>query len=159
MKMTEKHAENIISRYRTIRREDLIPVLQEICEAEGYLSRETIVKVARAAGLSTTKVFGLATFYDNFRFSPRGKVHLVICNGTTCYLNGSGALLARLKEELGIEPGETTRDGLFSYEISNCMGNCYSGPLVIINGEYYLKVKPDKLVSLINSIKKQQQTL
>ncbi len=157
MKKTEKIAENIISRYRKVRREDLIPILQEIQEAEGFLSKEAIIRVAKAAGISSTKVYGVATFYDNFRFNPRGKFHLVICNGTSCYINGSKLLLNRLKDELGIEPGETTSDGIFSYEVSNCLGGCSNGPILIVNGEYYLNVKPERLTDLIDSIKKQLQ--
>lgn len=159
MKKAEKQAESIIGKYRNIRREDLIPILQEIQDETGYLSKEVLVKVAKATGLSVTKIYGLATFYDQFRFFPQGKCNIILCNGTSCYMNGAGSMAAKIKEELGIEPGEITRDGNFSYEHSHCVGGCSCGPVLIVNGEYRLNVKPDQISSLISSLKKQQQVL
>ena len=78
--------ESIIKKYKQGRREDLIPLLQEIQECVGFLSEEAIVKVGGHLGLSTTKIFGLATFYDQFKFFPEGRVHIRVCNGTSCYL-------------------------------------------------------------------------
>jgi len=153
MKKSEKQIDNIIGKYRQIRREDLIPLLQEIQEETGYLPMEAIVRIGKLAGLSTTKIYGLATFYDQFRFSRRGKVHLVICNGTSCYINGAGAVTNKIREILGIEPGETTRDGIFSYELSNCMGGCLYGPVLIVNGEYHLRIKADQIPDLINMLR------
>ncbi len=91
-------------------REDLIPLLQEIQAENGYLSEESIVRVGGHLGLSTTKIFGLATFYDQFRFIPSGKVHLKICHGTSCFMNGSQAIIDKFKEELKISPGQTTQE-------------------------------------------------
>jgi len=159
MRKNENVIDAIISRYKSGKREDLIPLLQEIQEETGYLSEEALKKVGRLMGLSTTKIYGLATFYDHFRFTPLGKYHFVVCNGTGCYLNGSGAVIARIREELGIEPGETTRDGRFSYELSNCMGGCIHGPLLIVNGKYHLKVKPEQIQSMINMFRKESENL
>lgn len=143
----------ILKKYKQGKREDLIPLLQEIQEDSGYLSEEAIVKVGSFLGLSTTKIFGLATFYDRFRFIPSGKIHISICHGTSCFLNGSQAIINKIKEETGILPGQTTRDGNFSYEIVSCMGGCNNGPVINVNGEYHTHVKAEQLPELIKKLK------
>ena len=143
----------ILKKYKQGKREDLIPLLQEIQEDSGYLSEEAIVKVGSFLGLSTTKIFGLATFYDRFRFIPSGKIHISICHGTSCFLNGSQAIINKIKEETGILPGQTTRDGNLSYEIVSCMGGCNNGPVINVNGEYHTHVKAEQLPELIKKLK------
>lgn len=145
--------DSILGKYKSGRREELIPLLQEIQEEHGMISEEAIVKVGALIGLSTTKIYGLATFYDQFRFSPTGKVHLRICNGTTCYINGAQSIIKIIKEELGIDPGETTRDGSFSFDVVTCMGGCSNGPIICSNGEYYTYMRPEQIPSLISSLK------
>jgi NADH-quinone oxidoreductase E subunit len=149
----EKGLDDILEKYKSGRREDLIPLLQEIQESSGFLSEEAIVKVGSLLNLSTTKIYGLATFYDEFRFIPRGKVHIKICNGTSCFLNGSGSVIRKMKEILGIEPGQTTRDGNFSFEIVTCMGGCTNGPVLLINGDFQTHIKPEQLPDLVNRLK------
>lgn len=145
--------ESILNKYKSGRKEDLIPLLQEIQEENGLLSEESIVKVGNLLGMSTTKIFGLATFYDQFRFIPAGKIHLKICHGTTCFLNGSQSVIQRIKDELGIDPGQTTRDGSFSFEIVSCMGGCNNGPVIYVNGEYYNHIKAEKIPEFISKLR------
>lgn len=145
--------DKILKKFKQGKREDLIPLLQEIQEAVGYLSEEAIVKAGSFLGLSTTKIFGLATFYDRFRFLPPGKIQIRICHGTSCFLNGSQGLINKIKDETGVNAGQTTRDGNFSYEIVSCMGGCHSGPLINVNGEYHIHVKADQLPDLIKKLK------
>lgn len=143
----------IIRKYRKGKREDLIPLLQEIQEKTGYLSEEAIISIGNHLGLSTTKIFGLATFYDQFRFFPAGKIHIKICNGTSCFLNGSQGIIDKIKEETGILPGQTTRDGILSYEVVTCMGGCSNGPVITVNGNYYSHVSPAMIPDLIKKLK------
>jgi NADH-quinone oxidoreductase E subunit len=145
--------DTIIKKYKSGKREDLIPLLQEIQEEAGYLSEEAIVRVGSYLGLSTTKIYGLATFYDRFRFIPAGKIHIRICNGTSCFLSGSKLILDRIAEETGVQPGQTTRDGLFSYEIVSCMGGCHNGPVLNVNGEYYTHIRAEQLPELLKRLK------
>lgn len=144
---------DILEKYRPAKREDLIRILQHIQESEGYLSEDAIVETGRYLGLSTTKIYGLATFYDEFRFLPAGKIHIRICNGTSCYLNGSAGLISKIRELTGIEPGQTTRDGLFSYELVSCMGGCTNGPVITVNGEYMTHIRPEQLPDILARIK------
>jgi len=149
----EKVIDEILTKYRKGRREDLIPILQEIQKSVGYISEDAVIRVGDLLNLSTTKISGLATFYDQFRFFPKGKVHIRLCHGTSCFMNGSGSILTSLKEELGIEPGQTTRDGRFSYEIVACMGGCSSGPVIMVNDEYTTSVKVAQIPALIKKLK------
>ena len=143
----------ILKKYKQGKREDLIPLLQEIQDHLGYLSEEAIVKTGSFLGLSTTKIFGLATFYDRFRFIPSGKIQIRICHGTSCFLNGSQAIINKIREETGVMPGQTSRDGNFSYEIVSCMGVCCNGPVINVNGQYYTHIKAEKLPELIKRFK------
>jgi NADH-quinone oxidoreductase subunit E len=143
----------ILKKYKSGKREELIPLLQEIQEYLGYLSEEAIIKVGSFLGLSTTKIYGLATFYDRFRFIPSGKIQIRICNGTSCFLNGSKSIIDKIREETGILPGQTTRDGNFSYEIVSCMGGCHNGPVINVNGEYHTHIKAAQLPELIRKLR------
>jgi NADH-quinone oxidoreductase subunit E len=143
----------ILKKYKQGKREDLIPLLQEIQENMGYLSEDAIIKVGGFLGMSTTKIFGLATFYDRFRFFPSGKIQITVCHGTSCFLNGSQTIINKIKEETGVMPDQTTRDGNFSFEIVSCMGGCHNGPLINVNGEFHTHVKAEQLPDLIKKLK------
>lgn len=143
----------ILKKYKQGKREDLIPLLQEIQNDLGYLSEEAIVKTGGFLGLSTTKIYGLATFYDKFRFIPSGKIQIMICNGTSCFLNGSQSIINKIKEETGVLQGQTTRDGNFSYEVVSCMGGCCNGPVISVNGQYNTHIKAEQIPELIKRLK------
>jgi len=145
--------EDILGQYRAGSHESLIPILQDIQAEEGYLSENAIVQIGRFLEMSTTKIYGLATFYDRFRFIPCGKVHLRICNGTSCFINGSEAVIKAIRETLGIEPGQTTRDGKFSYELTSCMGGCNEGPVINAGDIYHTHVRPDDIPEMITRFK------
>ena len=139
----------ILKKYKQGKREELIPLLQEIQSDLGFISEEAIIKVGNFLVLSTTKIYGLATFYDKFRFIPSGKIRIKICHGTSCFLNGSQAIISKMKEETGILPGQTTRDGLLSYEIVSCMGGCNNGPLLDVNDQYYTRINVAQVPELL----------
>lgn len=143
----------ILKKYKQGKREDLIPLLQEIQDYLGYLSEEAIIKTGNFLGLSTTKIYGLATFYDRFKFIPSGKIQINVCHGTSCFLNGSQSIINKLREETGVVKGQTTRNGIFSYEIVSCMGGCCNGPVININGKYHTHIKAEQLPELIKRLK------
>jgi NADH:ubiquinone oxidoreductase subunit E len=145
--------ENILKHYQAGSKENLIPILQEIQAEEGFISEESVVTTGKFLGISTTKIFGLATFYDQFRFIPMGRVHLRICNGTTCFLNGSGQVISAIREAFGIDPGQTTRDGRFSFEIASCMGGCNEGPVVKMGDEYFTHVRAEDIPEMVRKLK------
>ena len=145
--------ENIFSKYPKARREDLIPLLQDIQEAEGCLDKESIVAVGTYLGISISKVYSLATFYDNFRFSKRGKNHIVICRGTTCYLNRSEDIINAIREEIGISPWQTSSDGIFSLELVSCQGACHTGPVFSVNGKIIKISQGENINRIIRDLK------
>ncbi|MGA1977249.1 MAG: NAD(P)H-dependent oxidoreductase subunit E [Bacteroidales bacterium] len=151
--MEVKGIEEVIRKYKSGRREDLIPLLQEIQDVYGHLSEEAIIKVGKFVGLSTTKIYGLATFYDQFRFVPSGKIRIRVCNGTTCFLNGSKSIIDKIREETGLVSGQTDRDGNFSYEVVTCMGGCNNGPLISINNDFRTFVRPEQIPDLIKRLR------
>jgi NADH-quinone oxidoreductase E subunit len=134
-------------------RENLIPLLQEIQMHEGYLSEETIKKVGAALNLPTSKVYGVATFYNQFRFEPTGKYHIQLCRGTACHVLGSASVLAKLEKHLKIKAGQTSKDNLFSIEIVACIGACGLAPVISVNGEFHAKLTPESITEIIDTYK------
>jgi NADH-quinone oxidoreductase subunit E len=145
--------EDILRRYRSGSHDSLIPILQEVQAAEGFIPEEAIVKIGSFLGMSTTKIYGLATFYDQFRFVPFGKVHLRICNGTTCFINGSTPIINAVKEAFGTDPGQTTRDGRFSFELTACMGGCNEGPVIKVGNDYYSHLRSEDIPEMVRKLK------
>lgn len=130
-------------------RDLLIPLLQEIQEEQGFISRESVTEVGRHLGLPASKIYGVATFYNQFRFQPLGKNHVQVCRGTACHVKGSQSIFDSLRMQLGIEPGETSRDGRFSLEVVACLGACGLAPLICINGEFHGGVTCDSVGKIL----------
>lgn len=146
---TSQAIDRILEKYRGASRDALIPILQKVQEEVGYLSQEAIVQIGKEFDLPASKIYGVATFYNQFRFQPQGKYHFMVCRGTACHVKGSKKLLESVVSALGIQPGQTTRDLLFSLEVVACMGACGLAPVVCVNGEFYAKVTPMKLANII----------
>ncbi|MBN2445353.1 MAG: NADH-quinone oxidoreductase subunit NuoE [Phycisphaerae bacterium] len=130
-------------------RDQLIPILQAAQDRFGYLSRDTMVRVGQHLRLPVSKIYGVATFYNQFRFQPRGRVHIQVCRGTACHVKGSARVLDAIKHALKVEPGQTTRDGEFSLEVVACIGACGLAPVITINGEFHAGVTPDSVRKLV----------
>ena len=136
---------------------ELIPILQDVQHAYGYLSKSNMLKISEHLGMSPNEVYGVASFYQQFKFIPSGKHIISVCLGTACFVKGGKILAETVKTKLGIEPGETTEDGLFSFERVACLGCCALAPVVQIDGEVFGQVKPSKLLRLINRIIKDEK--
>lgn len=141
--------DEIISRYKQGSREALLPLLQDIQDVFGYLNEEAVLKVGKHINLPTAKVYGIATFYDQFRFLPKGKNHIKLCRGTSCHMHGSLNLLLEVERILNIKVGQTTRDGRFSLELVSCVGACSAAPVLNINGEFHIALSVQDIVALI----------
>lgn len=138
-------------------KDQLIPILQAIQEKEGYLSEESVVKVGRHLRMPASKIFGVATFYNQFRFEPLGKHHIQVCRGTACHVLGSATVLEKIQDILKIKPGQTSRDGMFSLEVVACIGACGLAPVICINGEFYAKVKENTIEEIIENCRKTEE--
>ncbi|MBN2410123.1 NADH-quinone oxidoreductase subunit NuoE [candidate division KSB1 bacterium] len=132
----------------------LIPILQEIQETEGYLSEEEMQKVAGFTRLPVSRVYGVATFYNQFRLQPLGEYVIRVCRGTACHVKGSLDVLTTLENELGIKAGETTKDLKFSLETVACIGACSIAPVISINDEYHGHLTVKKIQKLLASFRK-----
>jgi len=139
--------------------DQLITLLQEIQEACGFLSREAILAISRHLDLPPSKVFGVATFYNQFRFHPLGRFHIQICRGTACHVKNSKAVLDAITRELGVPPGATTPDGVFSYETLACIGACGLAPAIMINGELRAKVAPEAVPAILKEHREQVEAV
>ncbi len=147
----ETTIDKILANYGDSGRDSLIPLLQEIQEKEGYLSETAIVKTGKKLKIPTSKIYGVATFYNQFRFEPVGKYHVMVCRGTACHVLGSATVLQELESTLKIKAGQTTRDGLFSIEVVACIGACGLAPVININGEFFAKVTTEKIKEIIET--------
>jgi NADH-quinone oxidoreductase subunit E len=148
--------EAVLARHPGATRDKLIPILQEVQAADGFLSEASIVRIGRHLALPASKIYGVATFYNQFRFQPKGRFHIMICRGTACHVKGSAKVLDTLTRSLKIGAGQTTRDGCFSLEVVACMGACALSPALAINGEFYPKVSPTKIVKLLDKCRQQE---
>ncbi len=147
----------IFNKYPEAGRDNLIPLLQDIQSAEGYLSQESIVEVSSYLNMPSSKIFGVATFYNQFRFQPNGKYHVQVCRGTACHVLGSATVLQEIEKQIKVKAGDTTRDGLFSIEVVACIGACGLAPVIAINGEFYAKVTAASLSEIINTYKTKEE--
>lgn len=151
--------EGIFEQFPNRRREDMIPLLQAIQDKQGYLSEETIMAVGDFLDISINKIYGVATFYDNFRFGPVGKYHIRLCHGTACHVAGAAKLLKELQRLLKIKDGECDKHGLFSLEVVSCIGACGLAPLIEVNESYHTNMNTNTLKQLIDSIREKENAV
>jgi NADH-quinone oxidoreductase subunit E len=144
----------VLTRYPNASRDSLIPILQDVQQEHGYLSREAVVRIGKHFRLPASKIHGVATFYNQFRFQPQGVNHVQVCRGTACHVKGSAAILEAIKRELKIDPGQTSRDGQFSLEVVACIGACGLAPVICVNGEFHAGVSTKSIAKIINSYRK-----
>lgn len=148
--------EQVLTRYPGAGRDKLIPILQEVQEADGYISREAVALIGRHLGVPASKIYGVATFYNQFRFTPKGRYHIMVCRGTACHVKGSADILERLERALGITAGQTSRDGRFSIEVVACIGACGLAPVICVNGEYHGKLTGDAVERIVKSYQERE---
>jgi len=146
----------ILGHYRK-EKKNLIPLLQEIQAKLGYLPREALREVARFLDIPQTEVWGVATFYNQFRFVPLGKYHTLVCMGTACHLAGGRLILEALERELDIKVGETTEDGNFSLERVACIGCCMLAPVMVVADKIHPKMTPFKVEEALIPYKQQRE--
>lgn len=115
----------------------LMPILQKAQDIYGYLPVEVLRIIAEKTGISLEEIYGVASFYSQFSFNPKGEYAISVCLGTACYVKGSKAILERITEKLGLAAGATTPDGKYSLEATRCIGACGLAPVMTINNDVY----------------------
>ena len=147
----------ILKNYTNAKRNDLIPILQNVQDKLGYIPRQAVRKIAEHLQLPASKIYGVITFYNQFRLQPIGRFHIMVCRGTACHVKGSKLITSKIIHELKINPGETTKDGLFTLTEVACIGACGLAPVISINNKFYAKVTPAKIVKIIAECRKESK--
>ncbi len=131
----------------------LIPILQEVQEAYGYLPRDVLFRIAERLELPFSQVYGVATFYSQFYLTRRGKNVIKICDGTACHVRGAARTREVLEHQLGVEPGGTTEDYQFTYEVVYCLGACALGPIAVVNGQVRGRCNAERVLKVVEGLK------
>ena len=149
-------AAEIIDGYNC-RQSNLIAILQDIQAEYNYLSEDVLTLVAEKIGVSTAKVYSVATFYENFSLEPKGKHIIKVCAGTACHVRKSGPIYDAIYEYLNLSgKKKTSADGLFTLETVACLGACGLAPVMTIDGEVHAKMTPDAALALLEKIRKEE---
>lgn len=134
---------------------NLITILQKTQEIYGYLPKCAIELISKETNISTAQIMGVATFYTQFRLEPVGKYLIMLCQGTACHVNSSELILQTIKDELGIDDGQTTQDGLFSLKCVACLGCCSLSPAMMINENTYGSLTPEKTKKILKQLREE----
>jgi NADH-quinone oxidoreductase subunit E len=161
MVKAEEHALSevgeIVRRYGADR-SSLIPILQDMQEEFGYLSEKGVDSLARLINISPNEIYGVATFYAQFRFRPPGEHTVCVCLGTACHVRGGHQILAEMERRLGVKSGETSADGKFDLERVACVGCCALAPVVVVDGKVHAGMSPRRVPSLLSQYGGQRST-
>jgi NADH-quinone oxidoreductase subunit E len=135
----------------------LISILQDIQSEERYLPEEALRMVAGHLGIPLIQVYGVATFFKAFSLEPRGKHTASVCMGTACHVRGAPAVLDEFKRQLGIEPGQTTKDMQYTLDTVNCVGACALGPVAVIDDKHQGQMRPGKVRQALKRLKRLEE--
>ena len=143
-----KQITEIVDRFKD-EKTHLMMILEAIQSEYGYIPLEVQELVSDLTGIPVAEIYGVVTFYSFFSLTPKGKYIIGVCLGTACYVKGSQLVIDKFSDLLGIKPGETTEDGLFTLDALRCIGACGIAPAISINGKVYPKVDPAKVAGII----------
>jgi NADH-quinone oxidoreductase E subunit len=135
----------------------LIPLLQEVQEEFGFVPPESIKPIAEALNMFASQVQGVITFYAGFSLKPKGRCVLKVCRGTACHVKGSRSILRLVKKELNLEEGQTSADYQFTLETVACLGACFLAPTMMVNKDYYGRLNPTKVISVLGEHRKDKE--
>jgi NADH-quinone oxidoreductase subunit E len=135
----------------------LLARLHTINAEHGYLPQEELRRAADELGVPLSQLYGAASFYASFSFEPRGRHTIQVCQGTACYIRGGDKLLEKIEAMLGVQPGETTDDRLFTLETVYCVGSCSMSPVVRVDGNTYGRLKPDRLPRILQKYRQAEE--
>ena len=130
----------------------VIPILQEIQEAYGYVPPVAIQRIAENIGIPASEIYGIVTFYAQFRLTPPGENMIRVCHGTACHLNGAEKIAHVLAQATGAKEGETSRDGKFTVERVACFGCCSLAPTIMLNGEIHGRLNPEDIRKVLGRV-------
>lgn len=130
---------------------ELIPILQEIQQEYGYLAADILTVMSEKTGIPISRIYGVATFYEQFHLEPHGRHTIRCCRGTACHVKGGPQIIDALKRVLAVEPGETTDDMRFTFETVACLGTCFLAPVMMVNNDYYGHLTTKKIKDVLEN--------
>ncbi len=128
---------------------NLVPILQQVQKAYGYLPKPILMAVSDRTGISASRIYGVATFYEQFHLVPHGRHTVRCCRGTACHVRGGPNIIKAIKQNLGVEPNETTEDMRYTFETVACLGTCFLAPVMMVNNDYYGHLNARKIKSIL----------
>ena len=128
---------------------ELIPFLQEIQNAYGYLPPPVLTELSTRTSIPASRIYGVATFYEQFYLEPRGRHTVKCCRGTACHVRGGSGIIEAIQNVLNVAPGETTEDMRFTFETVACLGTCFLAPVIMVNKDYYGNLTPNKIQGIL----------
>ncbi len=128
---------------------ELIPILQKIQESYGYLPPSVMMAVSDRTGIAASRIYGVATFYEQFYLEPHGRHTVRCCRGTACHVKGGRDIIRAISRILGVQEGETTEDMRFTFETVACLGTCFLGPVMMVNNDYYGHLASNKVRDIL----------
>ena len=149
--------DDILQAFGDVGADKLIPILQKIQNAYGYLPETILIELSGRTKIPVAKMYGVATIYEQFYLEPHGKHTVKCCRGTACHVRGAAGIVEAIEESLGISDGETTEDMLFSFETAACLGTCALAPVMMIDGTYHGKMTPNHAKAIIDELKSSEE--
>lgn len=149
--------DKILKKFTSPQKNDLGKILLEVQNEFGYLNEEVIRKIAIYVGVSATEAYGFASFYSMYNLEKPGKYVIKACKGTACHIKGANRLIKDIEDYLEIKAGETTKDGLFKFEVASCLGVCALSPVIMINDKTYSRVNSKIVKTLIDEIRGEER--
>jgi len=127
----------------------LMTTLHKVQEIFGYIPEDIMDRVSHKLQIPAAHIYGMVTFYNHFSLKPKARFQICVCKGTACYVSGGARILSAVKEELGIEVGDTTKDGLFGLAITRCLGCCGLSPVMRVNDDIYIRMVPERVPTVL----------
>jgi NADH-quinone oxidoreductase subunit E len=135
----------------------LIPMMQDIQAQCGYLPAEHLHRLGKRLNIPLSRIYAVTTFYSSFRLVPKGAHEVTLCVGTVCYLKGSGRISEAICRQFKVEPGGTTPDRLFTFQVVNCVGACALAPVMVVDGKYHDGMKAESAIEILNNLSSAEQ--
>lgn len=150
---TAQQMKDVIKDFEPRKENLIIPILQKVQDVFGYVPPESLALISKHTNIAKSRIYGVLTFYAQFRTTPRGRYIIRPCRGTACHVRGARNVLARLKQKLGLEDGQTSPDYKFSLETVACLGACFLAPTMMVNQDYYGNLNEKRAEEVINNCK------
>jgi NADH-quinone oxidoreductase subunit E len=128
---------------------DLIPILQNVQKEYGHLPQDVLMEISEQASIPASRIYGVATFYEQFYLEPRGRHTIKCCRGTACHVKNVNEIISAISRLLNIEPNQTTEDMRFTFETVACLGTCFLAPVMMVNNDYYGNLEPKQIEGIL----------